>query len=330
MHHNRHYKIVKLVSNLANVAKIQDTTLLNSWGMVIDKCSLWVAENHSGMLVNYNLNDLNESQQYPISVTLTLPNQLPASPTGLIQNFTRGFKINNVPCSLLTCTEDGFVFAHVPTINTNNGIIVINNAVNNAVYKGLAIAGEKLYLADFHNAKIDVFDSNFIQQSGFQFIDSNIPSGYAPFNIVKIGTKLIVAYAKQDTSAVDSVPSLGFGFVSIFNFDGTFYKRFATQGQLNSPWGIARGPKKLHLEHTILIGNFGDGIINIYSDCGDYIGPLNNIFDRPITINGLWDIKYDDKKLFFTAGPNNETNGLVGYIKNKSDKDLQTRLVYVK
>src|SRR5207247_524459 len=79
----------------------------------------------------------------------------------------------------------------------------VGASLPDAIFKGLAIAttpaGTFLYAADFHNARIDVFDQNFnpIHLAG-DFTDADIPPGFAPFNVQELGGLLYVAYAKQD------------------------------------------------------------------------------------------------------------------------------------
>lgn len=311
-HVHGHFKEVNLVSDLPGEAKFQDTTLLNPWGLVRHRDTTWIAVNHSGTLTNY---DINDSTLNPFYVTLALSDQSSASPTGLVQNKTKGFRVNNTPSFLLTCTEDGVVFAYVPSVDQNNGIIVIDNSTSGAIYKGLEIADEKLYVTDFHNGQVNVFDSNFNQLSGFSFVDPSLPFGYAPFNIVKMGHRLFVSFALQDENAEDNVSGPGLGYVSIFEYDGTFLRRFASQNELNAPWGMARGIEDWHLENAVLIGNFGDGVINVYSHCGKFLGSLTDKYGNIISLDGLWDIKFDDHKLYFAAGTNDEADGLTGFIK---------------
>ena len=57
----------------------------------------------------------------------------------------------------------------------------------------------------------------------------------------------------------------------IFKPDGSFVKRFASRGQRNAPWGIAKAPTGFWGEGTdntnvFLIGNFGDGRINAFGE----------------------------------------------------------------
>jgi len=74
------------------------------------------------------------------------------------------------------------------------------------------------------------------------FIDVAIPAGFAPFNIQSIGTNLFVTYAKQDANKEDDVPGPGNGYVDIFDTSGNLMKRFASNGALDSPWGLALAP----------------------------------------------------------------------------------------
>jgi hypothetical protein len=72
---------------------------------------------------------------------------------------------------------------------------------------------------------------------------------------------------------------------------------------------------------VILVGNFGDGRINAFSHSGKFLGQLRQ-HGKPIEIEGLWAIMFppttataiDPNRLYFAAGPGDETEGLFGYI----------------
>ena len=117
---------------------------------------------------------------------------------------------------------------------------------------------------------------------------------------------------------------MGLGYVDIYKPDGSLVKRFASQGDLNAPWGIAMAPSGFldgNSSNVILVGNFGDGYITAYSPDGSFIGKLSSK-GTPIVIDGLWGISFAPSsaatipatRLFFAAGPNDEQNGLFGYI----------------
>jgi hypothetical protein len=72
---------------------------------------------------------------------------------------------------------------------------------------------------------------------------------------------------------------------------------------------------------VILVGNFGDGHINVYSQDARYLGQLQSD-SHTIIIDGLWALSFapstatdiDPARLYFTAGPDHEADGLFGYL----------------
>jgi uncharacterized protein (TIGR03118 family) len=182
-----------------------------------------------------------------------------------------------------------------------------------------------LYLTNFKGGKIDVFNREFNYVTNKPFWDPNIPAGFAPFNIQNIGGKLYVTYAKQkEPDHMDDQAGPGNGYVDIFNPDGTFVKRFASKGELNSPWGIALAPPGFAGQsQTILIGNFGNGRINVFDMQGNHLGALK-VQGQNIVIDGLWAIDFlknnlpggsPTDPLYFTSGPDGESHGLFGYLQ---------------
>jgi len=155
------------------------------------------------------------------------------------------------------------------------------------------------------------------------FEDSTIPAGFAPFGIATINGNLWVTYAKQDADQHDDVKALGNGYVNIFNPNGGLVRRFASQGALNSPWGMVLAPAGFgNLGGTVLIGNFGDGHINAFDPAnGAARGQLTD-GHNPIAIDGLWGLDFgngatagDANTLFFTAGPSGEDDGVFGMLQ---------------
>src|SRR5207244_12858691 len=74
------------------------------------------------------------------------------------------------------------------------------------------------------------------------FPDRTLAAGFPPFGIHTLGNKLYVTYALQDAAHKDDVSGPGNGFVSVFDLNGNFLQRLASQGTLNSPWGLALAP----------------------------------------------------------------------------------------
>jgi len=211
-------------------------------------------------------------------------------------------------------------------VNPNSAVVAVDNSQMGAVYKGLEIVkncccggccGELfLFATDFRNGRIDVFDSQFNYLNSITVY--NIPPGYAPFNVRKLDCLIYVTYAKQlPPDNQDDDPGPGRGFVDVFTETGLHVKRLISQGQLNSPWGLAIAPETFgQFAGALLVGNFGDGLINAYDRCtGDFLGSLTHPDGTLIKIPGLWSLDFDCYgHLYFTSGPNNETGGLVGNI----------------
>ena len=71
---------------------------------------------------------------------------------------------------------------------------------------------------------------------------------------------------------------------------------------------------------VILVGNFGDGTISVFSEDASYLGKLQS-HNQPVKIDGLVGFSapssattVDPKRLYFTAGPDEEADGLFGYL----------------
>ena len=243
-----------------------------------------------------------------------------------------------MPALFLFATEDGTIVGWNPMVNPPGfdpakagkyGVIAARTP--DAIYKGLAIATDtdgttRLYASNFHAGTVDVFDTGFNQiVSSTAFSDPDLPRGYAPFNLVPItmsgSTRMFVTYALQDADKEDDVAGQSFGIVDTFHLDGTTPVRFAQRGQLNSPWGIALAPAGFgSLGGTLWIGNFGDGHINAYDPLtGRFIDKVRDSHGQAIVIDGLWALKFGNggngglvNTLYFTAGPNDEEDGLFG------------------
>lgn len=191
------------------------------------------------------------------------------------------------------------------------------------MYKGLAISNAKdtLYAANFHNGTIDVFDSTHSTPIG-SFSDPTIPAGFAPFNIQNIGGVFYVTFAKQDADAHNDVPGLGNGFVDMFNPTTHTFTRVISNGALNSPWGVAIAPSTFGAAGgDLLVGNFGDGMINVFRTDGTALGALADVGGSPLVNDGLWALTFGNggtgfsaNSLYITAGTNGEAGGLFARI----------------
>ena len=324
--HDFAYQRENLVSDGAVTAKTTDTNLKNPWGIVsFPGGPFWIADNQTGLSTLYD----GQGTIVPLKVTIPGPGGEPsgAAPTGIVWNGNPlAFHVGTTMSAALFifATEDGTISAWNSSVNPTNAILEVDNSKSGAVYKGLAVAnnakGVFLYATNFNAGKVDVFDSSFNPATlDGSFSDPSIPSGYAPFGIAQIDGDLFVTYALQDAQKHDDVKGEGHGFVDVFDTQGHLLLRFASRGVLNSPWGVARSPYHFGPHSAeILIGNFGDGRINAFNSRGRFRGPLRAADGRAIEVNGLWSIIFgtgaasDPGTLYFTAGINDEADGLFG------------------
>ncbi|MFL5800918.1 MAG: TIGR03118 family protein [Roseiflexaceae bacterium] len=325
------FQQVNLVSDIPGLALHTDPDLVNPWGISHSNTSpFWVSDNGTGVSTLYN------GAGAKVALTVTIPppaGSAPgttATPTGQVSNGTADFVVTNGTTSgssrFIFATEDGTISGWNPAVDATHAILAVDNSGAAAIYKGLAIganaSGNFLYAANFHAGTIDVFDKNFHQVLlAGSFTDPDIHTRFAPFNIQNLGGKLYVTYAKQDADGEDDVAGPANGYVDIFDTTGNLLQRLATRGRLNSPWGLAIAPPSFGaFAGDLLVGNFGDGRINVIDPVtGEFLDQLRDPNNRAITIDGLWGLIVgnggnggDPGKVYFTAGPDDETHGLFG------------------
>jgi uncharacterized protein (TIGR03118 family) len=321
-----------------------DANLSNPWGLAIAPgLPFWVSDNNSNLATLYSgagaiqtdtITGTSEGIAIPASAA-----GVPANPTGQVYNGGGGFLIATTAgqeSALFIIDGEGGTIAawandsHATAVTAYDDGMV--NGANHAVYKGLALGtvngANFLYATDLHNNKVDVFDTNFTKPAAMQgkFIDPTMPTGFVPFGIAALKDQLYVSYAKQDAAKHDETTGAGLGYVDVFDFSGNFVSRFASAGALNAPWGMAVAPAGFgSLAGDLLIGNFGDGRINIFAPNGTALatsmGPLTVTNGGTITIPGLWSLVFgngdSDKPLttlFYTAGFADQTDGVFGSI----------------
>ena len=334
------YTVTPLVSDTGVGGSHVDTNLVNGWGITASPTSpWWVANNHTDTSTLY----LGDGTIVPLVVSV------PGGPTGTVFNgvatnflVTVGAASGNA--RFIFANEDGEIRGWNPAVPTgpmppSTVTEVGATGVNDASYKGLAIGkvgnDAFLYAADFHNGKVDIYDSSWnLQNQNWvgAFVDPGIPSGFAPFGIQNLNNMIFVTYAKQDADAADEVAGEGLGYVSAFGTDGSFLGRVASRGALNAPWGLAWAPVTDGHGHPgfgkfsgdLLVGNFGDGRINAFRwtpGGWEARGHLKTSNHHPLVIDGLWGIGFGNGSgsgptttLYFAAGPDDEEHGLFGSV----------------
>src|ERR1700719_4791146 len=211
-----------------------------------------------------------------------------------------------------------------------------------------------LYAANFNKGRVDVYDNAFrlVKLTGDQsdknagddddrssenpFVDEKLPRDYVPFNVQAVGNDIIVTYALHEEGARFETNGPGLGFVDIYSSTGRLLRRLEHGDWLNAPWGVALAPLDFgRFSHDLLIGQFAgagttasSGFIAAYDlATGKFHGLLEDASGKPIAINGVWALSPGNvsptnsdpagapaTEVYFSAGPNHGSRGLLGYL----------------
>jgi uncharacterized protein (TIGR03118 family) len=123
--------------------------------------------------------------------------------------------------------------------------------------------------------------------------------------------------------------SPGNGHVVANEPDGRIVQEFTDASRLNSPWGLAIAPKDFGpFGGALLVGNFGDGTIAAFDvTTGKFLDYLRGGSGTPIVIDKLWGLAFgngvslgDADSLYFTAGPNEEQDGVFGRLRYSGER----------
>ncbi len=211
-----------------------------------------------------------------------------------------------------------------------------------------------LYAANFSKGRVDVFDNAFhkVSLSSIQemngngdgdndkdpaFTDDRLPANYVPFNVQAIGNDIVVTYALHEAGNPVETDGPGLGRVDIYSSSGLLLRSLDHGTWLNAPWGVALAPLDFGVfSHALLIGQFAgggssenSGTIAAYDlATGRFMGQMKDATGATLSVNGLWAISpgngasannYDPSgapgsELYFTAGPNQGSGGLFGFL----------------
>jgi uncharacterized protein (TIGR03118 family) len=323
------YAIERLVSDKSARARTVDRRLVNAWGVASSPTGPWWTANEAS--ASSTLYD-GAGRKVSLSVSVA------GGPTGVVYHGGDGFLVSaggaSDPARFVYACEDGMLRAWTPTVPTSwstQAVVVVDEAAEAAVFRGIAIAGEHIYATDFHNARVDVYDSRWhrVVRRG-SFIDRSIPDWYAPFGIRAIDNRIFVTYVWRAPVNGNDAPTGG--YVDEFDLAGNLVAQVAHKGALNAPWGLTWAPQSFgRFGGDLLVGNFGDGRINAYRRSGagwQHDGTLNDVHGRPLVVNGLWGLAFGNDgsagstdTLFFTSGPHDwrgatelDVHGLLGAI----------------
>lgn len=232
--------------------------------------------------------------------------------------------------------------------------VTVVRTTDGSAYTGLTRAFVNgrayLYAANFAKGRVDIYDSAFHSArpsdlasldndspfSGNSFVDNSLPPFYVPFNVHAIGNDIVVTYALHEPGSPFETDGPGLGFVDIYDSQGRLLQRLQHGDWLNAPWGVALAPLDFgRFSHDLLIGQFagaGDtqssGLIAAYDlATGKLAGLLLDASGKPLAINGVWSLSVGNvspnnrdvaaepaAQIYFTAGPNQQSQGLFGFL----------------
>ena len=238
--------------------------------------------------------------------------------------------------------------------SSTNAVIVVKTT-DRSSYTGLTsaiIKGNRyLYAANFNKGTIDVYNNTFQRvtlrpsrdndrddENNRPFTDDRLPRNFVPFNVQAIGNDIVVTFVLHQEGKQLETDGPGLGYVDIFSSDGQLLQRLEHGDWLNAPWGVALAPLDFGIySHDLLVGQFagassseGSGTIAVYDlATGKFIGLVQDASGKPLSINGLWALSPGNSaapgsyapaalpaaELYFSAGPDNGTGGLFGYLK---------------
>ena len=332
--HSNRYAVTPLASDVPGLAPTTDANLKNTWGLARSATSpWWIADNGNASASVYT------GSGTLVAIGGQSAQGVPGDPTGEVFSGIPGqFEVGTTasPTTLAASNfifdgEDGTISAW--RIGSTAALVTVPSA--GAVYKGLAISngpsGPRLYATDFAqgpgHSRVDVFDGSWnpVNTPG-AFVDPRLPKHYGPFGIQTIGDRVFVTYGKQQRGSTDEAHRRGLGIVDVYDLDGKFLGRVAQHGQLNAPWGLTWAPASFgRFGGDLLVGNFGDGQINAYREMRnghfEHRGTLHAAGHGKLSIEGLWALEFGNvgsngnpDTLYFTAGINDEADGLFGTI----------------
>jgi uncharacterized protein (TIGR03118 family) len=323
-----------LASDISGLAITTDASLKNPWGVSHGPTPFWVSDQQTGVSTLYNGAGVKQG------LTVTIP-----PPAGSAQNGRPTGQVFNSTASdfqLLGGNKALFIFASLngtitawnPNVNPTNAVTVMPPTPG-AIYTGLTLANNGaenlLYAANAaaggaHHG-IDVFGPNFapVDLGPNAFLDPNLPAGLTPYNVQALNGTIYVTYSQRNVAA---------GRVDAFTPNGVFIQTIgagAPAGTFDAPWGLALAPASFGpLANALLVGNFGDpangpnsGTINAFDPTtGTFLGQLMLSGGTPFKEPGLWSILpggnaagADPNALYFSAGINNEADGLFGLLR---------------
>ncbi len=329
------FEQTNLVSSVPGLAPVNDPNLKNPWGVSFAPTGpFWVSNQETGTATVYNGAGTPLPTGNPLVVTVPTFGGSPSGPTGQVFNPTSFFELQpGAPAIFIFATLEGTIAGWNPAAGTLASTQVIETG---SVFTGLALgnngSGNFLYAADSASNQIRVYNGSFSLTSlAGSFTDPNLPAGFTPYNIQNLEGTLYVTYENE---------TAGGGIVDAFDLNGNFVRRISANGDggpLDDPWGIALTPPSFGpFDGALLIGNEGDGHISAFDPLtGQFLGQFLDAQGNPIANTGLWGLTFgngglggDPDVLYFTAGIENESQGLFGALRPATVPEPSTALLF--
>jgi uncharacterized protein (TIGR03118 family) len=312
-----------LVSDLPGVAQITDPNLKNPWGVAVNPAgdfSVSDEANGTATLYKGDVNGQAISLDTPVIKIPGAAGNPTGKPTGQVFNSTPDFGIaGSGRAEFIFAGLDGTISA----VAAGSSQAQLMAASTGAVYTGLALgsigSNNFLYAANGAGAGSITVYNLFFQVVGVPgtFTDPSLPSGLVPFNVANINGTLFVTYDNPNNEQLA-------GVVDKFNTQGTFLGRFAGGSNLVAPWAVVQAPGGFDpFGGDILVGDFGDGHINVFDpNTGQFLGQLNGADGQPLAITHLYGLTFGNgssagsaSTLYFAAGLNQGRDGVFGSLK---------------
>ena len=301
------YRVTGLVVNTPG-ATHQSPNLLNPWGIAfLPGGNFFVAENASGLVDSYDAVG-NPSGGTQIPAPPSSPDPF-SRPTGIVAIPEADFgPLGGASFQFLVAADNGTIWGFSTTTGLpQTASKFVDSSSSAARYTGLAVlrpscCGAFLAVANFGQGTVDTFTRvgdplSLSPLVANPFVDPNLPAGYAPFNIQKVGDLAVVTYAKKD-GAGNPIAAQGLGIVNFFDQTGNFVTRFISEGgEAFAPWGVARASASFGpFSDDILIANAGaDGTINAFDPAtGNFLGQLTDGTGNPLLFVGMHGLAFRD------------------------------------
>src|SRR5512133_3756849 len=136
-----------------------DPQLVNAWGLAASPSGPWWVANEAR--ASSTLYDGNGRKQ-------ALNVRVIGGPTGVVYYGGHGFLVREGGAAgsarFLYACEDGTIRAWSPVVPdswSTEAVVAVDDGPTGALFRGLTLAHERLYVADFHNARVLVYDSRW-------------------------------------------------------------------------------------------------------------------------------------------------------------------------